>query len=443
MPEDEASAGFPGALAQVWHREAPHVLGALLRRHPSLADCEDAAQEALIAASAQWPAAGMPHDPRGWLIRVAGRRLVDQWRSEQARHHREQADARLDLKDRAHSCPADLAVDGCPGGAVDDSVELLLLCCHPALTLGSQVALMARAVAGLSTAQVAAGFLVPQATMAQRISRAKATIVERGARFPVPDPAERVARLVAVRHAIALLHTEGHTRSAGRAVTDPGFAAEALLLARRLSTAAPEDPENAGLLALLLLTGARAPARTDATGDLVPLEYQDRTRWDQAAITEGVALLEAVLPVGPLGPFQLQAAIAAVHDEAPTWAETDWPQIAELYRILDTIAPGEAVTLGRATATAMVQGADAGLALLAPLANAAVQRRNHRYHAVRGHLLVVAGRTPEALSALGTAARMTRSIPEQRYLNRVIARLQVENGQQARHPSSTEGVGNQ
>jgi predicted RNA polymerase sigma factor len=291
---------------------------------------------------------------------------------------------------------------------------LLVLCCHPVLTKASRVALVLRAVAGLSTAEVATGFLVPEATMAQRISRAKATLTSHGVTFRAPTPTELPVRLASVRHAISLLYTEGHARSAGPAVTDAGITGEALYLARELHRMAPDDPENMGLLALLLLTQARAAARTDAAGDLVTLDVQDRTLWDQAMIREGVGLLERCLPVGRVGEFQLQAAIAAVHDEAASPQQTDWPQILELYRMLDAVASSTSVSIGLAAATAEVHGPDAGLALLRGVG----EERNHRVHAVRGHLLRRAGWETEAREAFATASRLCRSVPEQRYLNR-------------------------
>lgn len=275
---------------------------------------------------------------------------------------------------------------------------------------------MLRAVSGLSTAQIAAGFLVPEATMAQRISRAKSNLRQNGAAFPPPSD-DLSARVAAARHALALLHTEGHMRTSGGSVTDAGFSDEAVRLARLLLASVPADPENAGLLALMLLTQARFPARTDEHGDLIPLEQQDRGRWDQGCIAEGVGLLEAALPIGPVGEFQLQAAIAAVHDESPSWTETDWPQIAELYRMLDRVAPSEAVTIGLAIATARTEGAQSGLGLLDP------DSGSHRVQAARGHLLAELGRDSEAVAALTLAARVARSIPEQRYLNRLIADL--------------------
>jgi RNA polymerase sigma factor (sigma-70 family) len=399
-------------LSDVWRREAPHVLAALVHSYGHFDDCEDATQEALLAAATQWPREGVPQNPRGWLIRVAQRRLVDQTRSAEARRRREERSARQSGLDRA-DVPD-------PSVSLDDSLYVLLLCCHPALTKASQVALVLRAVSGLTTAQIAAAFLVPTTTMGQRISRAKSTVAQAGGNFP-PPAADLWARVASVRHAIALLHTEGHLNSSGPSLTDPGFSAEAVRLARLLVAAAPRDPENAGLLALLLLTQARSRVRTAGDGDLVPLEQQDRSRWDADLITEGVRLLEQALPVGPVGEFQLQASIAAVHAEAASWAETDWPQILELYRMLDAVAPSQAVTIGRAVAEARVHGPEAGLATLDALA----EGDNHRVHATRGHLLAESGRQTEAVEALRIAARLTRSIPEQRYINQMMHRLET------------------
>jgi RNA polymerase sigma factor (sigma-70 family) len=391
---------------EVWRREAPHVVTALVRRYGHFDDAEDATQEALLAASAQWPRDGLPSDPRAWLVRVASRRLIDQWRSDDARRRREGTEARL-----AEAAPPTEPSD------TDDTLWLLVLCCHPVLTKASRVALVLRAVGGLSTAEVSAGFLVPEATMAQRISRAKATLNANGVTFRAPSRAEMPLRLAAVRHAISLLYTEGHARSSGPALTDDDITREALRLARELHRMAPDDPENAGLLALLLLTQARVTTRTDPAGDLVPLDVQDRSLWDRAMITEGVDLLERCLPVGRVGEFQLQAAIAAVHDEAATPQETDWPQILELYRMLDVVASSTSVTIGLATATAEVHGPDAGLDILRDVKDG----RNHRVHAVRGHLLRRAGQQTAAREAFATAARLCRNIPEQRYLNQQFA----------------------
>jgi len=348
------------------------------------------------------------------LVRVASRRLIDHRRSDSSRQQRELAVATQQPAD-AFVAPA--ADDGLPLEGGGDTLELLLLCCHPALTRQSQVALTLRAVGGLLTSQIAAAFLVPEATMAQRISRAKATLRASGARFPLPDSASLPERLAAVMHVLYLVFNEGYTRSSGTELLDVSLTDEAIGLTRQLQQTCPDDAEAAGLLALMLLTDARRPARTDVHGDLVPLEHQDRSRWDRHAIAEGVAILEKVLPEGAVGPFQLQAAIAAVHDEAPTWADTDWLQIAMLYRMLDQVAPSPTVTLNLAVAVGMAHGAEAGLAMLEPLLQRPDLSRHHRVYAVRAHLLEMAGRHGQAAEAYARAARLAASIPEQRYLN--------------------------
>ena len=411
-----------GPLADVWRRESPHVLGALLRRHGDLADCEDAAQEALAAAAVQWPRDGVPDNPRGWLVRVASRRLVDQSRADRARAARERSVETRRAVDTLLAPPAD-ADDP---GTTDDSVQLLLLCCHPALTRPSQVALTLRAVAGLGTAQIAAAFLVPEATMAQRLSRARAALRAAGARFETPTEAELPGRVAAVLDVLHLVFNEGYTTSVGPALVDASLTTEAVRLTRGLLAALPDHDEVAGALALMLLTSARAPARTDGRGDLVPLAEQDRGRWDPASIREGVALLERVLPRGHLGRYQLQAAIAAVHDEAPAWAETDWRQISLLYAMLERLAPSPAVTLNRAVAVGMALGPEEGLAVLEPLLEHPTMRGHHRTHAVRAHLLEMAGDAAGAAEAYARAARATASIPEQRYLNARAGRLTPE-----------------
>ncbi|GAA2166918.1 MULTISPECIES: RNA polymerase sigma factor [Glycomyces] len=392
-----------GELEDVWRRESPHVLGALVRRYGHFDACEDAVQEALLAAAVHWPREGLPANPRGWLIRAASRRLVDALRSDRARIDRE-SDAGLHV-------PTGAAVPGS-----DDSLHVLLLCCHPSLAPASQVALTLRAVGGLTTEQIAAAFLVPVATMGQRISRAKARLSAAGARLGDVTAADLPERVGAARQVLYLIFNEGYAASGGADLVDVSLTAEAIRLARELRRRLPSDTETAGLLALMLLTEARRAARTDGRGDLVPLADQDRSRWDRALVAEGVALLEAALPSGPVGPFQLQAAIAAVHDEAGAYADTDWLQIAELYRMLQAAAPGPVVTMNRAVAVAMTEGPDAGLAMLDPLLREPALERAHRLHAVRAHLLERAGRLPEARDAFHEAARLATSTPEQRYL---------------------------
>lgn len=400
------------AVAEVWRREAPYVLAALLRRHGDLGDCEDAAQEAAEAAARQWARDGVPDNPRGWLIRVASRRLIDRVRADHARAEREWVRAAADPDDARRAPPADTAS---PDDR-DDTLRMFLLCCHPSLTRPSQVALTLHAVAGLSVGRIAAAYLVPERTMTQRLTRARATLRAAGARFEVPAPDELPARIAAVLDVCHLLFTAGHVDSSGASVVDADLAAEALRLTRELHRAVPEHDEIAGALALMLLTHARAPARTDGP-DLVPLAEQDRSRWDHAAIAEGVAILERVLPRGEVGRYQVQAAIAAVHAEAPTWETTDWPQICVLYAMLDRLAPGPAVTLNRAVALGMTLGPEHGLALLDPLLTNPAMRRHHRTHAVRAHLLEMAGDHAAAAESYRRAAQLTTSLPEQRYLN--------------------------
>ena len=392
---------------------APQVLGALLRRHQALDLCEDAVQEALVAAASDWPAKGTPHNPRAWLTTVATRRLIDEVRSENSRRLRE---------DRLMFGAPPAELSRLPGDEHDpdrdDTLILLLLCCHPALTSPSQIALTLKAVGGLTTAEIASAFLVPEATMAQRVSRAKQRIREAGATFSLPPPDEIDGRLRAVLHVLYLIFNEGYTTSSGAQINRTDLTREAIRLTRELLRVRPGDGEIQGLLALMLLTEARRPARVDADGELVSLADQDRARWDGGMIAEGVALVTSALADGPAGAYQLQAAIAAVHDEAASAEETDWPEILALYRLLDHIAPNPMATVNRALAVAMVQGPEAGLDLLASLDADERVSRHHRLYAMRGHLLEMAGALPEARDAFEQAARRTASAPEKRYLHR-------------------------
>ncbi len=383
---------------------APQVLGTLVRRYGRFDAAEDAVQEALLAAAQQWPEDGVPDQPRPWLVTVASRRLVDGWRSESARRRREGQDALLDARGSA-------AVS-----SRDDTLTLLFLCCHPALSVPSQLALTLRAVGGLSTAEIANAFLVPEATMAQRISRAKQRIKATGARFDLPPQPERADRLRVVLHVLYLVFNEGYTTSSGASLHRADLTAEAIRLARLLREILPDDGEVAGLLALMLLTDARRAARTTADGSLVPLAEQRRGLWDTAQIEEGVALITGTLGKAPIGAYQLQAAIAAIHDEAPSAKETDWPQILALYEVLQQVSPGPVVTLNRAVAVAMVDGPRAGLALLGTLDADDRMTHTHRVEAVRGHLLELAGDPVGARESYRRAATMTASVPEQRYL---------------------------
>ena len=397
---------------------APQVLGAVVRRYGHFDLCEDAVQEALLAASVQWPRDGQPASPRAWLITVASRRLTDQLRTESARRDRE-ATAALD--------PAATSPAPDPAGELgqdqDDTLTVLFLCCHPALSGPSQIALTLRAVGGLTTAEIARAFLVPEATMAQRISRAKQSIKAAGARFSLPGPGEWDGRLDAVLHVLYLIFNEGYTATSGPDLNRPELTAEAIRLARAVRRLLPDDGEVTGLLALMLLTEARRPARTGPGGALIPLAEQDRSRWDRAAIAEGTALIAGALAAAPLGPYQVQAAIAAVHAEAGTAGDTDWPQVAALYGVLDRIAPSPMVTLNRAVAVAMAQGPHAGLDLLATLDADGRLAGHHRLAAVRAHLLEQAGQPAAARDAYTEAARLTTSLPEQRYLTARAARL--------------------
>jgi RNA polymerase sigma factor (sigma-70 family) len=392
---------------------APEVLGILVRRHGQFDACEDAVQEALLAAALQWPAGAVPENPRAWLVTVAARRLIDELRGDRARRRREEAIAETELpRALAEAEPA------LPGH--DDTLALLFLCCHESLSAPSQIALTLRAVGGLSTGEIASAFFVADATMAQRISRAKASI--RTATLELPPRAARDARLRSVLHVLYLIFNEGYTASSGGAggsqLQRLGLAEEAIRLTRMLHRLLPGEDEVAGLLALMLLTHARHGARTDAGGALVPLADQDRGRWDRTATAEGVGLVTRALASGPVGPYQLQAAIAAVHAEAPSAAQTDWRQITALYELLERVAPNPMFTLNRVVALAMLRGPAAGLELLAGLEGDDRLAAGHRLPAVRGHLLELAGEPAGAAAAYETAAHLTTSLPERDYLQR-------------------------
>jgi RNA polymerase sigma factor (sigma-70 family) len=402
----------PARIEDLLRECAPQVLASLVRRYGQFDACEDAVQEALLAAYRQWPHDGVPDRPPAWVRAVADRALVDSWRADSARRRRE-ALAALDPATRTTTD------DG------DDTLALLYLCCHPALSPPSQLALTLRAVGGLSTAQIAAAFLVPEATIAKRISRAKERIRAAGARFEQPSGPERHERLDVVRHVLYLMFNEGYTSSAGPQLHRVDLTNEAIRLTRLLHRLLPDDTETAGLVALMLLTDARRAARTDTDGSIVPLAEQDRARWDVARIAEGQAMLTRTLGTGPVGQYQVQAAIAALHDEAPTAEQTDWPQILALYDVLTQVAPGPMVTLSRAVALAMVYGPTAGLALIGTLEPADRAALGHRLDAVRAHLLEQTGDIDEARTAYLRAARSTASEPEQRYLDLKAARLAI------------------
>jgi RNA polymerase sigma factor (sigma-70 family) len=412
------------ASAQQLLRElAPQVLGAVMRRFRELAASEDAVQEALVAAATQWPRDGLPARPRAWLIQVASRRIADHVRAETARRHREAIVVSLVPPEEQLALAADEAAM-----ERDDTLDLLFMCCHPVLSPSSAIALTLRAVGGLTTLEIAKAFMVPEATLAQRISRAKQSIKSSGVPFTMPMAEERAARLDAVMHVLYLIFSEGYTASSGPELHRSDLSGEALRLTRMLHRLVPDDGEVAGLLALMLLTDARRAARTGPAGELVPLDEQDRSRWDRAAIDEGVALLTATLPRGAVGPYQLQAAIAAVHDEAASTEATDWVEILGLYGLLQRMSDNPMVTLNQTIATAMVHGPLVGLERLDALAEDPRLRDHHRLVAVRAHLLERAGDREGAIDCYRRAADRTTSTSERSYLLMRAAQLDEGRG---------------
>ena len=386
---------------------APRVLGALVRRYGNFADAEDAVQEALLAAATQWPAQGTPENPVGWLVQVASRRLIDQLRSDTSRQERETAYERWGAE---------------PSGPDhDDTVTLMFMCAHPALTTNSAIALTLRAVGGLTTAEIARAFLVPEATMAQRISRAKQSIKQSAVPFAMPSGLEWPPRLASVLHVLYLIFNEGYLAGSGDELARTDLSGEAIRLTRIIRLALPGDPEVAGLLALMLLTEARRPARAGPAGELIPLAEQDRTRWNRKLIAEGDALISEAWRKGAVGPYQVQAAIAALHDEAAQASDTDWREILALYGLLERMTDNPMVSLSRAIAAAMADGPGAGLAYLKPLEERLVGHQ--RLHSVRAHLLEMDGRIEDAIEDYEAAARRTANVPEQQYLMTCAARL--------------------
>jgi RNA polymerase sigma factor (sigma-70 family) len=388
---------------------APQVLGALIRRYGDFADAEDAVQEALIAAATTWPTDGRPDNPLGWLIRVASRRLANAYRSDDARRRREELAASWSA-----SSPD-------PPSGRDDTLILMFMCCHPSLSPALAIPLTLRAVGGLTTREIAAAFLVPEATMGQRISRAKARIKASGEPFTLPSAGSRPQRLRFVLHVLYLLFNEGYTSSSGPDLARTDLSGEAIRLARAIRAAMPDDPEVTGLLALMLLTDARRPARTGPGGELIPLAEQDRARWDRRLIVEGEGLITAALRRGQVGEYQAQAAIAALHDQAPSHARTDWAQIASLYRLLESMTGNPMVRLNRAVAVAMAGGPAEGLSMLDGLDDRL--GNHHRLHSVRAHLLEQAGDTRAAIDEYRAAASRTTNLREQQYLTTRAARL--------------------
>jgi RNA polymerase sigma factor (sigma-70 family) len=396
---------------------APQVLGSVARRFRNFAACEDAVQEALIAAAERWPREGLPSNPRGWLIHVAIRRMIDHVRSELARRDREASAAEDVPLVVAPALFAEAEIDP------EDTLVLLFMCCHPALTTASAIALTLRAVGGLTTAEIAKAFMVPEATIAQRISRAKQAIKTSDVPFSMPDAEERAQRLTAVLHVLYLIFNEGYTASSGKELLRADLAEEAIRLTRQVHNLLPRETEVAGLLALMLLTDARRAARSGPNGELIPLDEQDRSLWDRGAIAEGVALISAALRSASVGEYQLQAAIAAVHDEAEKYEQTDWAQILALYTVLKSMTDNPMVAVNQAIATAMVHGPQAGLDLLAPLEKDERLRTGHRLDTVRAHLLERAGDVATAEQLYRAAALKTTSVPERNYLAMKAARL--------------------
>lgn len=405
------------ALEDLLRPLVPQVLSAVVRRYGNFDLAEEAVQESLLAAYEQWPAQGTPDSPRGWLITVASRRLTDLLRREQARRRREETVARWALAEEGNS----LAFRAVPDA--DDSLILLFMCCHPMLSPASQIALTLRAVAGLTTAEIARAFLVSEPTMTRRITRAKQRIAISGVPFRMPEGQERATRLDAVLHVLYLTFNEGYAATTGASVQRMELSDEAIRLARIVHRLLPNDSEVTGLLALMLLTNARRTTRTNTSGELVPMAEQDRAQWDQTAIADGVALITKALSSGPVGPYQLQAAIAAIHDEAPSVESTDWPQIVALYELLLRCAENPVVRLNHAVAVAMARGPQAGLALIHQIETDDRVATGHRLHAVVGHLLEMDGKNAAAHDAYLAAARRATSLPMQRYLYARAARL--------------------
>jgi RNA polymerase sigma factor (sigma-70 family) len=412
-------AAAPAETEDLLRQLAPQVLGALVRRYGHFDTAEDAVQEALLAAATQWPAQGIPGNPRGWLITVASRRLTDLLRAEQARERREETAARQVVPGSWLAPAADaVTAEG------DDTLILLFMCCHRSLSPASQIALTLRAVGGLTTAEIARAFLVPEDTMTRRITRAKQAVKDSGIPFAMPAPAERGQRQAAVLHVLYLIFNEGYAATSGPGLLRSDLSAEAIRLTRIVHRLLPRDGEVTGLLALMLLTDARRPARTGPAGEPVPMAEQDRSLWHANLIAEGVDLITGALRRGSPGPYQLQAAIAAVHDEAPTAAATDWPQILALYELLLRASDNPVVALNHAVAVAMVRGPRAGLDLLARIEPDQRMASSHRFHAVRAHLLEMSGDRAAARSAyLKAATHAAASLPHQRYLHAQAARL--------------------
>jgi RNA polymerase sigma factor (sigma-70 family) len=387
---------------------APKALGIVLRSHPNFADAEDAVQEAVIVAAQKWAATGVPERPVGWLVRVASRRLIGRYRSDTARQRRE------DLISAWSANPPE------PASGNDDTLTVLFMCCHPALPPAAAIPLALRAAAGLTTREIAEAFMISEATTAQRISRAKTTITNTNEPFHYPPPDLFDDRLRSVLHIVYLLFNEGHTATSGDDLLRTEMTSEAVRLARQINEALPQHAEAAGLLALMLLTDARSTARTTSSGDVVPLDQQDRSLWDRTMITEGLTLLTAAMRQQHTGEYQLLAAIAAVHDQAPAYEVTRWPEISALYEVLERLTNNPMITLNRAIAVAFTTNPATALESLAPITDRL--HGHHRYHAVRAHLHELAGNHHDAAAEYQLAAQAATNEPERRYLQQQAAR---------------------
>jgi RNA polymerase sigma-70 factor (ECF subfamily) len=395
-------------IGRVFREEYGRAVAVLVRYFGDIDVAEEAVQDAFTAAVQHWPASGLPPSPAGWIITTARNRAINRLRREASREDRH-AQAALLHAQEAGGEPAETE-----GPVRDDRLRLIFTCCHPALGTGAQVALTLRLLGGLTTAEIARAFLVPEATMAQRLVRAKGKI--RDARIPyrVPDEAELPGRLRAVLAVVYLVFNEGYAASSGERLVRQELCAEAVRLGRQLAELMPDEPEVLGLLALMLLTESRRAARTTPDGELVPLAEQDRARWDRALITQGQAIVRRCLRIDRPGPYQIQAAINAVHSDAPAAADTDWRQVVRLYDQLMELAPSPVVALNRAVAVAEVEGPAAALELVDGLALGDY----HLFHAIRADLLRRLGRAAEAAAAYEVAITGAGNAAERRFLER-------------------------
>ena len=411
------------ALEEVFRREAGRCTATLIRVLGDISLAEDAVAEAFATAAERWPKTGIPPNPGGWITTTARNRAIDRLRRESTRseRHLEAHRLRTDSMDPDHDPELD-RLDDFVDVVPDDQLRLMFLCAHPALAADAQVALTLRLLGGLETDEIAKAFLVPEATMAQRIVRAKRKLHDNHASYRIPRAAELPDRLHAVLTAIYLIYAEGHTATSGQSLTRTDLSAEAVRLGRTLIELLPDEPEAVGLVALMLLTESRRPARSNKRGTMVRLADQDRARWDPALITEGHELVRACLRRNQPGPFQIQAAIAAVHAAAPTAGATDWSQIIALYDQLYALRPHPVVALNRSVAIAELHGPAEGLAALAEI-DAATLDKYQPYHAARADLLARAGRRDEALGAYDRALELTTNAVERDFLVRQRAAL--------------------